>query len=134
MAQGMKSMFTGPMASFAPFAWPQAGTAMSSMGEWFKIQQELVAMTAKFGQEATQLLSSDVELASDVMRRLMVAKTPEELAATQRDMFELVSSKYFEQWLKLGEEMKALFAKAGVPTPEGTAPAAETAFKQKKAA
>jgi len=129
MAQGMKAMFTGPMAGFTPFAWPQAGM---SVGEWFKIQQELVAMTAKFGQEATQLVSKDVELATDVMRRLMLAKTPEELAATQRDMFELVSSKYFEQWLKLGGEMKALLGKAGVPTLE--TPAEESVFSQKKKA
>jgi len=116
MTENVKSMFPGLGTGFAQFAWPKAAMgmpAMPAMGEWVRIQQESMAMLAKFGQEATSMLASDMALGADVARRLMLAKTPEEFAATQRDMFELMGSKYYEQWMKLGEEMKGLFAGLG---------------------
>jgi hypothetical protein len=119
MAQNVKSMFPGPGTGFAQFAWPKAGMgmpampALPAMGEWMRIQQESMAMLAKFSQEAASMLASDMAMGADVARRLMSAKTPEEFVATQRDMTELMGSKYYEQWMKLGEEMKGLFAELG---------------------
>ena len=99
--------------SFRPFVWPQAGRAISAMDEMLHIQTEMIGLATRFGQEAATMMSSDFELATAALRRLVAAKSPEEFAATQRDMVELISAKYFEQWLKLGEEMKELLVKSG---------------------
>jgi len=137
MAQDMNSMLAKMGFGNSAFAWPKAGAAMPGMTDWLRIQQEMLAAATKFSQEIVATAKSDAELGGDVMRRLMTAKTPEEFAATQRDMFELVGSKYFEQWMKFGEQIQGVFAKtvatATEPTPTVTPEPAGTT-KSKKAA
>lgn len=136
MTQDMKFPFAGlgfdPFAFSkpgAPFAWPKAGAAVPGMSDWVRVQQELLAATMAFGQGAMATAQSDVALVSDVMRKLMLVKTPEEFAAWQRDMSEFVGSKYFEQWTKFGEQVQGIFAKAAAPLTE-----AEIVTVPKKAA
>jgi hypothetical protein len=133
MAQDIKSMFAKMGFGDNVFAWPKAGGAMPmpDMGNWVRTQQEIFAAFTKFSQDAVTRAKSDAELGGEVMRRLMAAKTPEEFAATQRDMFELVSSKFFDQWTKFGEQMQTAFAKTTVPA---VAAEVETVTKAKKAA
>ena len=113
MAQGFKTAFPTFEFGKLPAAWTQATAPTAIMTEWLAMQQKLFALTAKFGQEAAAMMDADFKLASEVMRRLVMTTTPDEFAATQRDMFELMSSKYFEQWLKLGDEFKTLFTETG---------------------
>jgi hypothetical protein len=134
----MKSMFAKMGFGDKAFAWPTAGAAMPDMSHWLSIQQEMLAAATKFSQDVVATAKSDAELGGEVMRRLMTSKTPEEFAASQRDMFELVGSKYFEQWMKFGEQIQAVFAKAVTPAAAAAAPTAAPeptgSTKPKKAA
>lgn len=116
MAQDMKSLF----AAFGsgPFAWPKTGAMVPDMANWVRIQQDMATAAMEFGQRMATMAKTDLALGGDVLRRLMMAKTPEELAAWQSDMLALVSSKYFEQWIKLGEQVQQTFAKAATPAQE----------------
>jgi hypothetical protein len=139
MTQDMKSPFAGLGLGFDPFAFGKTGTAgpgamVPGMGEWVRIQQELMAATVQFSQQAMATAKSDIALVGDVMRKLMSVKTPEEFAAWQRDMSEFVGSKYFEQWTKFGEQVQAIFVKAGEPAPAAPTVEPGGAVRMKKAA
>ena len=107
------------------FLWPQAGAPLPAVSDWIRMQQELVDTVQQFSQEAMTMVRNDMEVSSDAMRRLMLAKTAEEISACQRDMVDLISSKYFEQWLKLGNEMQSLFSKAATKAKHNAEAAAE---------
>lgn len=116
MTKDMKSLF----AAFGsgPFARPKTGAMVPDMANWVRIQQDMATAAMEFGQRMATMAKTDLALGGDVLRRLMMAKTPEELAAWQQDMLALVSSKYFEQWIKLGEQVQQTLAKAATPAQE----------------
>lgn len=131
MTQDMKQLFSGLGFGENGFAWPKTGTTVPTMGDWIRIQQDVTKAATEFGQSAMAMAKTDMVLGGDVTRRLMQVKTPEEFAAWQRDMFELVNSKYFEQWTKFGEQVRAAFAKTTAPA---AAEPATIVTKPKKAA
>ena len=133
MTQDMKSTFAGLGFGNNPFAWPKGGAAIPGIGDWLRIQQDMATAAMEFGQRAIETVQADAKLGSEAVQRLMLAKTPEDFSAWQRDVFELMSSRYIEQWTKFGEQMQGAFAKtlASAKTPM---PEPEAAIKPKKAA
>ena len=115
MTQDMKKFFAGMGFGENAFAWPKAGATMPAMGDWVRIQQDLAKAAMEFGQSAMTMAKTDMAVGGDVMRRLMQVRTPEEFAAWQRDMLELVNAKYFEQWTKFGEQVQVAFTKTATP-------------------
>ena len=130
MTQDMKKFFAGLGFGENAFEWPKAGAGMPAMGDWVRIQQDLAKAAMEFGQSAMAMAKTDMAVSGDVSRRLMQVKTPEEFAAWQRDMFELVNSKYYEQWTKFGEQVKAAFTK----TAAAVEPVTDIVPKPKKVA
>jgi hypothetical protein len=129
----MKSMFQALGSADNPFGWPKTGMAVPDMSNWVRIQQDMAKAGMEFGQRMAAMAKSDLELSGNVLRRLMQAKTPEELVAWQRDMLELVSSKYFEQWMTLGEQVRGFFDLGVIEAPEPeTTPEPEGGTKPKK--
>jgi len=111
MFEAMKA-FNAAMepAMTAPFGWPKYDFKTPPMGNWLKLQQEFVSAMAQLGQETMASAGGEIEAASGVMQRLMQAKTPEEMVACERDLFELMTGKYFEQMMRVAERLQKLFA------------------------
>ncbi len=115
MTQEMKSSVQGQGMGFDPFSFAKPGAALPGMSGLLSMQQTMAARAMEVFQQAMATMQSDVALASEVMRKLVLVKTPEEFAAWQRDMFELVGSKVFDQWTKFGEQLQGSLAKVAAP-------------------
>lgn len=130
MTERMKSKPAGTGSGLFPFAWPQAEFPMQAATDWVGTQQKMFAAAAKVTQEALAIVHKEVEAGSGILVRMMSAKTPEEFVACQRDLVELMSSNYFEQMVKFGEQMQSQFAKEAT----GAAPPAASLLSEKRAA
>jgi hypothetical protein len=130
MTERMKSKPAGAGSGLFPLAWPQTEFPMQAMTDWVGTQQKMFAALTKMTQEAMAIAQKEAEAGRGILVRMMSVKTPEEFVACQRDLVELMSSNYFEQMMKLGEQMQSRLAKETM----GFAPPAESLLSEKKAA
>ncbi len=130
MTERMKSKPAGTGSGLFPFAWPETELPMQAMTDWVGTQQKMFAAMSKMTQEAVTIAQKEAEAGRGILVRMMSAKTPEEFVACQRDLVELLSSNYFEQMVKFGEQVQSQFAK-GLP---GFAPPAASLVGEKRAA
>lgn len=111
MIERTKSKATGTGTGLFPLAWPQGEFPMQAATDWVGGQQKMFAAVSKLMQETIAIAHKEVEAGSSILVRMMTAKTPEEFVACQRDLFELMSANYFEQMIKLGEQVRGQLVK-----------------------
>lgn len=130
MIERTKSKAAGTATGLFPLVWPQSEFPMQAMTDWVGSQQKMFAAVSKLMQETITIAHKEVEAGGSILVRMMSAKTPEELVACQRDLFELMSANYFEQMIKLGEQVRSQLVKETGP---GAKPVDEL-MTEKKAA
>ncbi len=102
----------GAAKAGAALGWPMAEFPIQTMDEWASTQFKLLADATQVGQELMSIASSGMHVGIGVMQRMMAARTPNELVACERDLLELVTSKYFEQVMRIAERMQSTFTPA----------------------
>jgi len=112
------------------YGWPTGEFRMPTMDEWWGTQFKLLADWTQVGQEMMASASNNLHVGIGVLQRMMAARTPDDLAAGTRDLYELVSARYFDQLMKLAERMQG----ALVPNAAKAAKHIEEVSEMEKAA